>query len=38
MYKNPKIAKPIFLDFLFSKVFNKNNLMIFRVDREFWGI
>jgi hypothetical protein len=36
--KNPKNVKPIFLDSLFSIVFNKNSFMIFRTNREFWSI
>jgi hypothetical protein len=28
-------VKPIFLDFLFSVVFNKNSFKIFRLTKEF---
>jgi hypothetical protein len=35
LQKNPKIVKPILLDFLFSIVFNKNSSMIFRLTKEF---
>jgi hypothetical protein len=38
LYKNPKNVKPIFLDLLFSIVFNKNSFMIFRLNKEFWSI
>jgi hypothetical protein len=35
LQKNPKIVRPIFLDFLFSLEFNKNIFMIFRGNKEF---
>jgi len=35
LQKNPKIVKLIFLDSLFSLVFNKNSFMIFSLNREF---
>jgi hypothetical protein len=35
MVENPKIVKPVFLDFLFSLEFNKNSFMIFRGNKEF---
>jgi hypothetical protein len=35
LQKNPKNMRPIFLAFLFSLEFNKNNFMNFRGNKEF---